>query len=85
METDSPAAAGVTQASKILSEKEKVCREHECEQQWGLLSPEAKAAFLTFVYCPYCSNELVIQCSNCHEQITDKDFKFCPWCGTNFE
>ena len=90
METnDTPTTAAeappATDREADAAAKEKACREPACEEQYGRLPAEAKAAFLAFNYCPFCANELVIQCSACHEQLSDKDYHFCPWCGTPFD
>jgi len=65
--------------------KVKVCREVECEEKYNQLSEEARRAFLEFTYCPFCSNELVIQCSSCRESLSDKSYNYCPWCGCQYD
>ena len=65
--------------------KEKVCEEETCIDQWDDLPPAVRDNCATFVYCPFCANEMVIRCSACGENIHDFGFKFCPWCGAHFE
>ena len=64
--------------------KEKVCQEEMCSDQWEALSPEVKAQCSSFLYCPFCANEMVTRCSSCGETIQDFDFQYCPWCGAGF-
>lgn len=64
--------------------KEKVCQEQECEEQWALLEQGVRNRCTSFVYCPFCANEMVTRCSVCGETVSDVDFHFCPWCGVKF-
>jgi uncharacterized Zn-finger protein len=65
---------------------ERICLDHECQEQWEKLPSEVnQAAAREFVYCPFCSEELNLQCANCKESLTSKEFKYCPWCGAEFE
>ena len=65
--------------------KEKVCQEEQCAEQWSALSPDLRAQCATFVYCPFCANEMVTRCSSCGEAIHDAGFQVCPWCGAGFQ
>lgn len=65
--------------------KEKVCQEEPCAEQWSELPDEVRRQCSTFVYCPFCANEMVTRCSSCGEQVHDYSFQFCPWCGAKFE
>jgi len=66
------------------SSVDKVCQETDCAEKMAELSPEQKQLFKSFIYCPYCAEEMTLICNNCHEQLTSADFKFCPWCGSEF-
>ena len=66
------------------SHKEKVCQEEACAESWDELSPEVKHQCVSFIYCPFCANEMVTRCSACGEQIHDSGFAYCPWCGAAF-
>lgn len=63
---------------------DKVCQETDCSEKMAELTPEQKQLFKSFIYCPYCAEEMTLICNNCHEQLTSADFKFCPWCGSEF-
>ena len=63
---------------------DKVCQETDCAEKMAELSPEQKQLFKSFTYCPYCAEEMTLICNSCHEQLTSADFKFCPWCGSEF-
>ncbi len=65
--------------------KEKVCREEDCQEQWNAISPDLRQQCDNFVYCPFCSGEMVTRCSVCGETISDSDYRFCPWCGADFQ
>lgn len=65
--------------------KEKVCREEDCQEQWNAISPDLRQQCDNFVYCPFCSGEMVTRCSVCGETISDADYRFCPWCGADFQ
>ena len=65
--------------------KEKVCQEEACAEQWEALPIEVRRGAGSFVYCPFCSNDMVTRCSNCGETVHDFSFNFCPWCGACFE
>ena len=69
---------------KTKARVEKICLDNECSEQWSQMSEECVAQAKDFVYCPYCSEELHLQCSACKESLSSKDFKFCPWCGAEF-
>jgi hypothetical protein len=64
---------------------EKICLDNDCAEYWENLSGEIAQYTKDFVYCPFCSEELNLQCGACGEGLTSKDFKFCPWCGAEFE
>ena len=64
---------------------EKICLDNECAEAWEKLPAELSGHTMDFVYCPFCSEELHLQCSNCKESLSSKDFKYCPWCGVKFE
>ncbi len=65
--------------------KEKVCQEEMCAEQWEGVRPALRDACASFVYCPFCANEMITRCSACGETVTDYSFHFCPWCGAKFE
>jgi predicted RNA-binding Zn-ribbon protein involved in translation (DUF1610 family) len=65
--------------------KEKVCQEEICSDQWEALPLEVIKNAGSFIYCPFCANEMVTRCSACGEAVHDFSFNFCPWCGTCFE
>ncbi len=65
--------------------KQKVCREEDCQEQWNAISPDLRQQCDSFVYCPFCSGEMVTRCSVCGETISDSDYRFCPWCGADFQ
>jgi predicted RNA-binding Zn-ribbon protein involved in translation (DUF1610 family) len=65
--------------------KEKVCQEQDCADQWSELSVEVRDQGRCFVYCPFCANEMVTRCSACGEAIHDTGFRYCPYCGVQFE
>jgi predicted RNA-binding Zn-ribbon protein involved in translation (DUF1610 family) len=64
--------------------KEKVCQEEMCSDQWEALPAEVNTQCTTFVFCPFCANEMVTRCSVCNETIHDFGFRYCPWCGADF-
>lgn len=64
---------------------EKICLDNDCQEKLTMLSDDCKKAMTDFIYCPFCSEELNLQCSVCHESVLSKDYKFCPWCGSKFE
>jgi predicted RNA-binding Zn-ribbon protein involved in translation (DUF1610 family) len=64
---------------------EKVCHDNECTEKILNLPPDQASLFKTFVYCPYCAEELTLICQSCREELNSQDFKFCPWCGVKFE
>ncbi|MCB2228374.1 MAG: hypothetical protein KQH53_16970 [Desulfarculaceae bacterium] len=65
--------------------KEKVCQEEDCREQWQELPLEMREGCGDFLYCPFCANEMVTRCSGCGETLHDTGFKFCPYCGSQFE
>ncbi len=71
-------------SEKTKASVDKVCQETDCAEKMAALTPEQKQLFKTFTYCPYCAEEMTLICNNCHEQLTSADFKFCPWCGSEF-
>ena len=71
-------------SEKIKSSVDKVCQEADCAEKIAGLSPEQKELFKTFTYCPYCAEEMTLICNSCHEQLNSADYKFCPWCGAEF-
>jgi len=64
---------------------EKICVDPKCREQWGKLSQACRQEAASFVYCPFCAEELSVHCSACQETIGDSSFRFCPWCGRGFE
>ena len=75
----------MSEKEAIVAKKEKACLDNECIEHWSGLPAEFAKYTSEFVYCPYCSEELHLQCSACKETLTSKDFKYCPWCGAAFE
>ena len=69
----------------MKAKTEKICLDNECQEIWKEFSGELSEITAKFVYCPICAEELHIQCSNCREPLHNTDFKFCPWCGAEFE
>ncbi len=65
--------------------KEKVCQEPDCQEQWQELPSGIIGQCGSFLYCPFCANEMVTRCSACGETLNDTGFKFCPYCGSHFE
>ncbi len=64
---------------------EKICLDNECAEQWEKQPIDCASFSKEFIYCPFCSEELNLQCSACKEGLSNKDFKFCPWCGAGFD
>lgn len=64
--------------------KEKVCREEACTEQWEQLPPQVREHSGSFIYCPFCANEMIIRCSACGEELMDDKYHYCPWCGAHF-
>ena len=64
---------------------EKTCLDNECAEFWLEMPAEFSKFTANFVYCPLCAEELHLQCSSCKESLSSKDYKFCPWCGAEFE
>jgi predicted RNA-binding Zn-ribbon protein involved in translation (DUF1610 family) len=73
------------QAPKKPSSIEKVCHDSECAERISLLEPDQLNLFKTFTYCPYCAEELMLICQNCREQLNSFEYKYCPWCGSEFK
>ncbi|ADK84772.1 hypothetical protein Deba_1404 [Desulfarculus baarsii DSM 2075] len=71
--------------SEKIARKEKVCQEEACAENWEQLGEDWAAKCASFVFCPFCANEMITRCSACGEAIHDIGFKFCPWCGAQFE
>lgn len=67
------------------AKKEKVCQEEECVDLWAEMPEDVRARCTSFVYCPFCANDMVTRCSACGETIHDVGFHYCPWCGVQFE
>ncbi len=67
------------------AQREKICREEECKEQWEQLPNSVKDVCTKFVYCPFCANEMIVRCSACNEFIHEISFGYCPWCGIEFE
>lgn len=63
---------------------EKICLDNECSEAWANIPVEFLTVTKNFIYCPFCSEELHLQCSACREALSSKDYKFCPWCGAKF-
>lgn len=68
-----------------MARVQKICLDNECSESWELHGEQLAPVAKSFVFCPYCSEELHLQCSACHEALSNKDYKFCPWCGAEFE
>jgi hypothetical protein len=68
-----------------MAHKENICQEQECAESWSALSEDVRNHCTSFVYCPFCANEMVTRCSACGETLQDTDFNYCPWCGEQFE
>ena len=64
---------------------QKICSDPKCQDEWAKMDQAAREAAAGFTYCPFCAEELATQCSACCEQVQDPSFKFCPWCGKEFE
>ena len=75
----------MSEGSAVHAKLEKICLDNECEEAWAKMPSACSGAVRDFVYCPFCSEELHLQCSACKESLANKDFKFCPWCGVPFE
>ena len=71
--------------SVITAKKEKICLDNDCAESWRSLPVEFNVFTKEFVFCPYCSEELHLQCSACRESLQNKDYQWCPWCGARFE
>jgi predicted RNA-binding Zn-ribbon protein involved in translation (DUF1610 family) len=69
----------------VKAKPEKICLDNQCQEVWRQFPEEFSSHTAKFVFCPICSEELHIQCSNCKEALTNTEFKFCPWCGCEFE
>jgi predicted RNA-binding Zn-ribbon protein involved in translation (DUF1610 family) len=63
---------------------EKNCRDSECREKLSSLTTDEMALFTKFTYCPFCSEELILVCQNCREELDNPDYHFCPWCGVKF-
>lgn len=64
---------------------EKICLDSKCQESWAEMPDDVRRHAASFTYCPLCSEELHIQCSSCNEALGDTQFRFCPWCGAEFE
>lgn len=69
----------------MKAKTEKTCLDTNCQEIWKELPPAFSEHSSKFIYCPFCSEELHIQCSSCKEALTNTDFRFCPWCGVEFD
>ncbi len=67
------------------SRVERICLNNECAEKWSKLPEEIMKQARDFIYCPFCSEEMNLHCSVCQEPLSNKDFRFCPWCGCRFE
>ena len=75
----------MTEAPIKKAKLEKTCLDNECSEAWERLKPIMDEHGAEFVFCPFCAEELHLQCSSCKESLSSKEFKFCPWCGAEFE
>lgn len=64
---------------------EKSCFDPKCREDWEKLTQSCRELVFKFAYCPFCAEELSVHCSACRESIADSSFRFCPWCGREFE
>ncbi|MBW1709614.1 MAG: hypothetical protein JRG97_07195 [Deltaproteobacteria bacterium] len=69
----------------MKAKTEKTCLDTQCQEVWQEFPEDFSKYTAKFVYCPICAEELHVQCSNCKEALANTEFKFCPWCGTEFE
>ncbi|MBW1712520.1 MAG: hypothetical protein JRJ59_05190 [Deltaproteobacteria bacterium] len=65
--------------------KKKICSDPKCRQKWEELEEMCGGKVSDFLYCPFCAEELNVHCSACQETVSDGYFRFCPWCGREFE
>jgi predicted RNA-binding Zn-ribbon protein involved in translation (DUF1610 family) len=63
---------------------EKICHDNECSEKIAGLRADQLELFKKFTYCPFCSEELILICHNCREQLNSTDYRYCPWCGVKF-
>ena len=53
------------QKATTRSKLEKICLDNDCAEYWEALSGELAQHTKDFVYCPFCSEELNLQCGAC--------------------
>jgi predicted RNA-binding Zn-ribbon protein involved in translation (DUF1610 family) len=63
---------------------EKICHDSDCAEKIASLAHDQVALFKKFTYCPFCSEELILICQNCREQLDSAEYRYCPWCGVKF-
>ena len=69
-----------------MAYREKVCLEQDCQEAWEELTNKIPVSELSrFSYCPMCANQLMARCSACNEYVNDTVYRYCPWCGEQFE
>ena len=64
---------------------EKSCIDPKCKEKWETLDQQCRELASGFENCPYCAEELTVHCSNCREAVGDMEYRYCPWCGKEFE
>lgn len=69
----------------MQSKTEKTCLDTQCQESLSEMPEEFALWSSKFTYCPFCSEELHIQCAACKEPLTNTEFKYCPWCGVGFD
>ncbi len=63
----------------------KMCADPKCREEWIKLEQTCPEAAASFIFCPFCAEELNMHCSSCHEALADPNYQYCPWCGREFE
>ncbi|MBW2623809.1 MAG: hypothetical protein JRD68_12955 [Deltaproteobacteria bacterium] len=69
----------------MKAKTEKTCLDAQCQEFWEEFPQAILEYTAKFTYCPSCAEELHTQCSSCKEPLSNTEFKFCPWCGVEFE
>lgn len=69
----------------VKANTEKICLDNNCQEVWDGFPSEINDHTTKFTYCPVCAEELHTQCSECKEPLANTEYKFCPWCGAEFE